>query len=148
MIGGQMNQFHPYQPYPYQFNAVPTAPQFQPQQQMPVYSSQTTNTGFQKPSGVPGRVVCQEGEITAQEVPMDGSMSFFPLSDGSAIVGKRWNADGTIQTVRYIAEQPAQATVQDTTPSYVDAILGGIEDIKTQLSTARRPARKVASNES
>lgn len=144
-----MNQFQPYQPYPYQFNTVPPAPQFQPQQPpIGTYAPQTPNTGFQKPSGVPGRVVGQEGEITAQEVPMDGSMSFFPLSDGSAIVGKRWNADGTIQTVRYVAEQTAQATVQDTTPAYVDAILGGIEDIKAQLSTARRSTRKAAANES
>ena len=39
--------------------------------------------------------------INANEVPMDGSMAFFPKQDMSEIYVKGWNADGTIKTVVY-----------------------------------------------
>ncbi len=63
---------------------------------MPTYGSQTPNTGIQKPPAMSGRVVSQEADITPQEVPMDGSFSWFPMADGSAVIGKRWNSDGTM----------------------------------------------------
>ena len=39
--------------------------------------------------------------INANEVPMDGSMAFFPKQDMSEIYVKGWNADGTIRTIVY-----------------------------------------------
>jgi hypothetical protein len=39
--------------------------------------------------------------INANEVPMDGSMAFFPKQDMSEIYVKGWNADGTINTIVY-----------------------------------------------
>lgn len=88
---------NPYQPY----SAYQQAPQYMPYQgaytypiqpmqaQMPAYGSQTPNTGIQKPSAMSGSVVSQEADITPQEVPMDGSFSWFPMADGSAVIGKR-----------------------------------------------------------
>lgn len=116
---------NPYQPY----SAYQQAPQYGPYQnmymwpgqpmqaQMPAYGSQTPNTGIQKPPAMSGRVVSQEAEITPQEVPMDGSFSWFPMADGSAVIGKRWNSDGTITTLRYVMasdpEPEKQLTVED-----------------------------------
>ena len=51
--------------------------------------------------GINGRVVQAVENINANEVPMDGSMAFFPKQDMSEIYVKGWNADGTIRTIVY-----------------------------------------------
>lgn len=51
--------------------------------------------------GINGRIVQEVENINANEVPMDGSMAFFPKQDMSEIYVKGWNADGTINTIVY-----------------------------------------------
>ena len=51
--------------------------------------------------GINGRIVQTVENINANEVPMDGSMAFFPKQDMSEIYVKGWNADGTIRTIVY-----------------------------------------------
>lgn len=65
--------------------------QQQPQMQQPMT----------QPIGINGRVVQAVENINANEVPMDGSMAFFPKQDLSEIYVKGWNADGTIKTIVY-----------------------------------------------
>lgn len=104
-------QFQAYNPYQFQ-------PQYQPQYQ-PQFQQQTQQV--QRPvyqgQGIAGRTVQCESDIAPSEVPMDGSTSWFPLSDGSAVYSKRWNADGTITTLRYVMasdpEPEKQLTVED-----------------------------------
>lgn len=55
----------------------------------------------QQTVGINGRVVQAVENINANEVPMDGSMAFFPKQDLSEIYVKSWNADGTIKTIVY-----------------------------------------------
>lgn len=55
----------------------------------------------QQIAGINGRVVQAVENINANEVPMDGSMAFFPKQDLSEIYVKGWNADGTIKTIVY-----------------------------------------------
>lgn len=55
----------------------------------------------QQAAGINGRVVQTVENINANEVPMDGSMAFFPKQDLSEIYVKGWNADGTIKTIVY-----------------------------------------------
>lgn len=51
--------------------------------------------------GINGRIVQAVENINANEVPMDGSMAFFPKQDLSEIYVKGWNANGTINTIVY-----------------------------------------------
>ena len=51
--------------------------------------------------GINGRIIQAVENINANEVPMDGSMAFFPKQDMSEIYVKGWNADGTIRTIVY-----------------------------------------------
>ena len=67
---------------------------FQPQEQYPVMQNQQA-------IGLNGRIVQVVENINANEVPMDGSMAFFPKQDLSEIYVKGWNADGTIKTIVY-----------------------------------------------
>lgn len=51
--------------------------------------------------GINGKMIAEINQITANDVPMDGSVAFFPKQDLSEVYAKSWNADGTIRTVTY-----------------------------------------------
>ena len=51
--------------------------------------------------GINGKIITEISQITANDVPMDGSVAFFPKQDLSEVYAKSWNADGTIRTVTY-----------------------------------------------
>ena len=72
---------------------------FQPQDQLQAMQNQQMMS--QQPIGLNGRIVQVVENINANEVPMDGSMAFFPKQDLSEIYVKGWNADGTIKTIVY-----------------------------------------------
>lgn len=58
---------------------------------------------FQQPVAqtINGRFINSIQEVAAQDVPMDGSASIFPMRDGSGIYVKFWLPNGTIQTIFY-----------------------------------------------
>lgn len=71
--------------------------QYQQSLQIPAQQQQLQ----QMPVGINGKVVPSVENITANDVPMDGSVAFFPRQDMTEIYAKSWNADGTIKTVVY-----------------------------------------------
>ena len=75
----------------------------QPQQQF--YNQAAALQQYQQPSYIQqaaqrinGRVVQSADMITANDVPMDGSVAFFPTQDLSEIYAKSWDANGKIVT--------------------------------------------------
>lgn len=93
------NVYNPQGFYPQQYgNYAPyqqiQQQRFQPQEQYPAMQNQQA-------IGLNGRIVQVVENINANEVPMDGSMAFFPKQDLSEIYVKGWNADGTIKTIVY-----------------------------------------------
>ena len=101
----------PMSPFQYPQYGVPG---FQPQtmQQM-VGQGYSPAPSFHPQPGISGRVVTGPGEIQVQEVPTDGTVAWFPAADGSCVWGKRWTPDGSIQTVRYVAEAQEAAPQAD-----------------------------------
>lgn len=101
----------PMSPFQYPQYGVPG---FQPQamQQM-VGQGYSPASSFHPQPGISGRVVTAPGEIQVQEVPTDGTAAWFPAADGSCVWGKRWTPDGSIQTVRYVAEAQEAASQAD-----------------------------------
>lgn len=101
----------PVSPYQYPQYGVPG---FQPQtmQQM-VGQGYSPAPSFHPQPGISGRVVTGPGEIQVQEVPTDGTVAWFPAADGSCVWGKRWTPDGSISTVRYVAEAQEAAPQAD-----------------------------------
>lgn len=117
-----------YQPYmPFQ--------QYQPPIQQPM--QQTFQPSIPTQPNMAGRIVKAVEEIVPNEVPMNGNVGIFPLSDMSSIYVKGWNQDGTISTVVYKpvvdAEEPSEPTV-----SLVD-IMDSLNDIQDLLK-AEKPA--------
>ena len=68
------------------------------------YNPMASYQRYQQPEptqGISGRVVQAVETINPNEVPMDGSVAFFPKQDLTEIYVKGWNADGTINTIVY-----------------------------------------------
>lgn len=76
----------------------------QMEQAYPQYSQQnqfTQQPVQQQSQGIVGKIVNDFSELTANDVPMNGSAAFFPKADGSELQVRSWTANGTIQTVVY-----------------------------------------------
>lgn len=96
--------FNPYYGYTSQYGRNPyiqqpiVTPQYQPQ--ATDYMGQMQNA-YQKPLGLQGKTVDNIEVVKATDIPLDGSVSYFPLVDGSAIVTKQLQADGTSRMIVY-----------------------------------------------
>lgn len=87
--------------------------QYQPQSTD--YMSQMQNA-YQKPITLQGKSVDNIEVIKATDIPLDGSVSYFPLVDGSEIVTKQLQPDGTSRMIVYKpvkTQQPKQVEVQE-----------------------------------
>lgn len=110
----------------YQYNPMANMQRYQQsdtqiQQQIPQFQQQ------QQVIGINGKIVAAVENITANDVPMDGSVAFFPKQDLSEIYVKGWNADGTIRTIVY---KPYTEPSNNTTVNS----MGGTEKSKFDLS--------------
>lgn len=99
------NPYNPYSPYA---SYLPN--QFQPTtSQLPTYTPPAYPANH-----IFGRPVSAETEIKPNEVPMDGTIALFPLTDFSVIIAKQWSQDGTIKTLRFVPD--IQVVDNDSSP--------------------------------
>lgn len=114
------------------YNPWTTRPQSQIQP-MPVEQPQQVMQPQVKP--LTGKVVQTLEAITANDVPMDGSVAFFPKQDLSEIYIKSWNADGTIRTMTF---KPVTENVDITSGAKTEENINGImerfDSIENKLS--------------
>lgn len=109
-------------------------------QQMP-----STVGGMTQPiPSLSGRMVTSPQEIRPNEVPMDGSVSFFPSSDGSYIYAKFWGPDGNIQTRVFVPEQPVSMEGTQTSSEF-DQVMARLDKIE-QMLTNRNQNRQSYQN--
>lgn len=76
--------------------------------------------------------------VKAMDIPLDGSVSYFPLVDGSAIVTKQLQQDGTskITIFKPIEAEEAQSVKYAT-----------IEDIENRINSIKLPDMKSLQDE-
>ena len=115
--------------------------------------------------GIQGKVIQSESAIMANDVPMDGSVAFFPMQDMSAIVAKQWDANGTIRKTVYkpFNEQMADSSSDDkkieiglsddatkAITDKLDCLFGKMEELEDKLSsqTQRKSSRTQKESES
>lgn len=117
--------FNPYYGYtPNQYGKTPyymqqpiITPQYQ--QQTNEYMPQIQPT-YQKPIGIQGKTVDNIEVVKATDIPLDGSISYFPLVDGSSIVTKQLMQDGTSRMIVYKpAETMPKANTTENKEIYV-----------------------------
>ena len=78
---------------------------------------------------LPGKVIDNLEAVKAVDVLLDGTIGYYPLADGSAIVSKQLQQDGTSRIVIYKpGEQEKQAKY--ATESDLDDIKKEIENLK------------------
>lgn len=129
-INGQVN-YNPYQ-------------QQQPYQ--PIYQAMPIQTPITQPitSGLQGKSVDSIDVVKAMDIPLDGSISYFPLVDGTAIVSKQIQLDGTSKTTIYRpttdeqVEQPKYATLDDVKQEIRNLDLSDIDDLKEEIRDLKK----------
>lgn len=89
---------------------------------------------------LPGFYINSEEDIRAKDVPMDGSISFFPYRDLSRIEIRQWNGAGNIERLSYILDAPKDQKAEEISneprkPSSEELILGTLNDINQGLSS-------------
>nr|DAX12662.1 MAG TPA: hypothetical protein [Bacteriophage sp.] len=121
----------------------------------------------QQGTGINGRIVQAVESINANEVPMDGSMAFFPKQDMSEIYVKGWNANGTINTIVYKpytepnnnqtvnsmskAENTKFTLSDESTELFMskfDELFGKIEQLEDRFDKTIGPQRKTSRTQS
>ena len=107
--------FNPYYGYTPQYGKTPyymqqpiTTPQYQTQASDYM---QNIQPAYLKPIILQGKSVDNIEVVKATDIPLDGSVSYFPLVDGSAIVTKQLQADGTSRMIVY---KPAETEPKAT----------------------------------
>lgn len=116
--------------------------QAQMQAQQQNYMGQNMNYGQPQVQflGINGKFIQAPENITANDVPMDGSVAVFPKQDMSEIICKAWNANGTINTTVYRPVEPVLDTQANiSTPTQEDtlyeALNNALEGISAKVDT-------------
>ena len=149
--------FNPYYGYtPNQYGKVPyymqqpiATPQYQPQ--ATDYMSQMQNA-YQKPLGLQGKTVDNIEVVKATDIPLDGSISYFPLVDGSSIITKQLQPDGTSRMIVYrqIETEPKAAENKEiyVTEKQLEEKLSTFdnEEIKQEIEKLKKQIKDLMTN--
>ena len=128
----------------------PYNPNYRPMEQQFNQNNMNIPTMQQQPlnvvkSGLQGKQVDSVEVVKATDVPFDGSISYFPLTDNSAIVTKQLQNDGTSKIVvfkpvaekksevKYLTNDDLEKALKGLNLDEIDDIKEDIKDIKTQL---------------
>ena len=137
----------PYQPYANQ--AVQPQQPIQPQ---PVQQYVPQPVSIQ---GLQGKTVDSIDVVKAMDIPLDGSVSYFPLVDGTAIVTKQLQADGTSKTLVYkpSEEKKPEQQVKYVTPEELNKAIKDIsvdddefEELKEDVRSIKKQVKDLTDN--
>lgn len=125
-----------------QMNYNPYQQQQQPMNYNPVFANypqmaQNIPQRIQpEPQGIMGKIVQNAEMITANDVPLNGSVAFFPKQDLSEIYAKSWTADGVIHTMTFKPVQNGEVSnlPTESTESQIGAILNVTDGLEKTLN--------------
>ena len=130
--------YNPYYPQQQRFQNVE-----QPNQQ-PIMTTYQQPMQLTKPTTLLGKAVESIDVVKATDIPLDGSISYFPLTDGTAIVTKQLQNDGTSKIIVY---KPAKedkkeaiqfATLDDLQEAIGEIDLSDIQDLKDEIKEIKK----------
>ena len=134
---------------------------FQPMPTQPILNQQMTPQPYiqpvQQPTsqvGLLGKSVDNIDVVKAMDIPLDGSISYFPLTDGSAIVSKQLQTDGTSKIVIYKPTQEDRkeaiqfATIEDIQEAINEIDLSDIQDLKDDVREIKKQLKEFKSKKS
>ena len=132
----------------YGFNPYYQPQRFQNAEQQPIMTQFQQPMQLTKPSYLLGKSVDNIDVVKATDIPLDGSISYFPLTDGSAIVSKQLQNDGTSKIVVYKPTQEEKkeaiqfATLDDIQEAIDNLDLGDIQDLKDDIKEIKKQLKE------
>ena len=111
------------------FNSYNQNPYFNPY--FNTQPQQVPPTPMRYNMGLQGKSIDNLEVVKAMDIPLDGSISYFPLVDGTAIVTKQLQQDGTSKITVF---KPIEADEAVSQPKYAT-----IEDIDNKINEIKMP---------
>lgn len=118
----------------------------QPQQQQQLMQQNMYRTAM----GLQGKQIDSLDVVKATDIPLDGSVSYFPLADGTAIATKQLMQDGTSKITIFKpsneenqAQQIKYVTENDLKEQLSNFNSKDIKDIKEELKSLKKRIREI-----
>ena len=95
-----------------------------------------------------GKAVESVDVVKAMDIPFDGSISYFPLTDGSAIITKQLQTDGTSKTIIYkpVVEDKNDkvkfATLEDIENAINELDISDINDLRNDIKELKKQLKE------
>lgn len=125
---------NPYFNQQQRFQNIPNQ-QYIPPMQQPMTTIPPMNTQV----GLQGKVVESIDVVKAMDIPLDGSASYFVISDGSAIVSKQLQNDGTSKMVVYKpSQEEKKETIEFATLDELQDVLSDLQDLKDEMKEIKK----------
>ena len=120
--------------------------------QQPMMTTYQQPMQLAKSSSLLGKSVDNIDVVKATDIPLDGSISYFPLTDGSAIVSKQLQMDGTSKMVvykpikennddskKFVTFEEMQSELAKIDILDLEDLKDEIKEIKKQLKSIKKP---------
>lgn len=126
--------YNPYNPYVNQFYGQQMMNRQQPME-IPMQTQTTQQVIPNRQSVLFGKQVDSLEVVKAIDIPLDGSISYFPLTNGSAIVTKQLQQDGTSKLTIYKPEVTQQEAIKND--------INTLEEIRDELKSVKKELKEL-----
>lgn len=138
--------YNQYNPYMNRFYGQQQANMPQPME-MPVQQQNTPQMALNRQNILYGKQVDSLEVVKAIDIPLDGSVSYFPLTNGSAIVTKQLQQDGTSKITIYEPKTQKDdikfATIEDVDKRLEKLDFSEIDDLREDLSDLKKELKDI-----
>ena len=141
---------NPYGFNPYYQQRIGTMQQQPMQQPIEQLQNNMVFNSVQQRSVLNGKQVDSIEVVKATDIPLDGSISYFPIADGSAIVTKQLQMDGTSKIVifkpieekkdgvKYITPEELEKSIKNIDLSEIETLKNEMKDLKTEFKEIQK----------
>lgn len=135
-----------YNPYLNQYYG--SQPMNRPQpMEMPIQPQNAPQMALNRQNILYGKQVDSLEVVKAIDIPLDGSISYFPLANGSAIVTKQLQQDGTSKITIYEPKTQKEdmkfATIEDIDKRLEKLDFSEIDDLKDDLEDLKKELKDI-----
>ena len=135
--------------FPFNYPNYGFSPTYLPQNfpSSPPVSPQTAQGSVTSPSGFSCRPVTSKAQAEVEQIPFDGSTTYFVDTANGKIYSKTFNFnDGTAPLVTYVRETVAPP-VQYAPLDAMDALRGEIEALRSEVDSLKKTKKAVKRND-
>lgn len=115
--------------------------------EIPIQQQNTPQMALNRQNILYGKQVDSLEVVKAIDIPLDGSVSYFPLTNGSAIVTKQLQQDGTSKITIYEPKTQKDdikfATIEDVDKRLEKLDFSEIDDLREDLSDLKKELKDI-----